>query len=169
MSRRKRSNRGFLKLFLVGILVYGATFLAWSRVRTFRASVEQGRVWSFFPPPVGLSTLNPARWSGWKRKEKVAGMIFWPCILLDEKFTQRRYWPARFADPPRPGAAGSVRLARLTQFNPACAPFYREASPAPAPDGLSGFLPHHRVLRTILENRSARIMDRNQNLPRRSA
>jgi hypothetical protein len=129
MARRKRSNRGWLKFFLVGILVYGATFLAWSRARTFRASVEQGWVWSFFPSPGGLATVNPSRWSRWKKKEKLAGTIFWPCILLDEKLTKRRYWPARFADPPRPSAFGSVRLTTLPQFNPAFAPFYREAFP----------------------------------------
>src|SRR5687767_2181768 len=100
MSRRKRSNRGWVKLLLIGFLVYAATFLAWSRVRTLRFSIDQGRVWSFFSPPAGLSTLNPARWSEWKRNEKIAATIFWPCVLLDEKLTRRRYWPARFADAP---------------------------------------------------------------------
>jgi hypothetical protein len=41
--------------------------------------------------------------------------------------TKRRYWPARFADPPRLSALGSVRLRTLPQFNPAFAPLYREA------------------------------------------
>ena len=101
MSRRKKSNHRWFKFFLAGILLYGGTFLVWSRARTFRLSVEQGRVWSFFPLPAGFSTINPARWSRWKRNEKIAATLFWPCILLDEKWTDRRYWPARFADPPR--------------------------------------------------------------------
>ena len=100
MKRRKSARRN-LKLLLVGLLLYGATFLIWSRARTLRPSIDQGRVWSFFPTPAGLSTINPAQWSRWKRNEKAAAMIFWPCILLDERFTERLYWPAQFADPPR--------------------------------------------------------------------
>lgn len=110
MARRKRSNHGWLKLLLVGILIYGATFLVWSRARTFRFSLEQERVWSFFPPPGGLSLVNPAHWSKWKRNEKIAATIFWPCVLLDEKLTNRRYWPARFADPPRAIVVREPRL-----------------------------------------------------------
>jgi hypothetical protein len=98
---KKSSKRRWLKLLLIAALLYVATFLVWSRVRTFRLSVDQDRFWSFFPPPGGLSTVNPTRWSQWKRNERIAGTVFWPCVLLDEKFTKRRYWPAHFADPPR--------------------------------------------------------------------
>jgi hypothetical protein len=120
MARRKASKRGWLKLLFVVILVYSATFLVWSRVRTFKPSLQQERFWSFFPPPNGLAAVNPARWSQWKRNERVAATIFWPCVLLDEKLTKRRYWPARFADPPQ------VSVARLSAG---------EASPMPSRDG----------------------------------
>jgi len=101
MSRRKRSNRGWPKLLFLAVLIYAATFLVWSRARTFKLSSDQRRVWSFFAPPGGMSVVNPARWKQWKRKERIAATFFWPCVLLDERLTNRMYWPAQFADPPR--------------------------------------------------------------------
>lgn len=102
MTRRKSSKRRTLRFLLVLLLIYAATFLVWSRVRTFRIEGESRRVWSFLPLPNGFPALNPARWTKWKRQERIAAMVFWPCVLLDEEFTDRVYWPARFADAPRP-------------------------------------------------------------------
>ncbi len=45
--------------------------------------------------------LHPTYWSKWKKNERIAATIFWPCVLLDEKLTKRRYWPAKFTDAPR--------------------------------------------------------------------
>jgi hypothetical protein len=101
MGRSRKSKRGWFRLFLVALLVYGTTFLVWSRARTFKLSLQQQRVWSFFPTPGGLATVNPTRWKQWKQNERIVGTVFWPCVLLDEKLTDRIYWPAQFADPPR--------------------------------------------------------------------
>ena len=90
-----------MRFVFVALLFYAATFLVWSRARTLTLQGNNGRVWSFFSPPSGLPMLNPNRWSEWKQKEKTAAIIFWPCVRLDEKWTVRRYWPARFAEPPR--------------------------------------------------------------------
>ena len=101
MAKKKSSRLRWLKVLFVLALIYGATFLVWSRLRTFRVRGEQGQVWSFFTMPSGLAVANPQRWTEWKRNERVAATIFWPCIQLDERWTSRRYWPAVAADPSR--------------------------------------------------------------------
>ena len=98
---RRRSIKRNVKLAAVLLVVYAATYLVWSRARTFSIEGESTRFWSFFPRPKGLPVLSPVHWSQWKRREKTAAMIFWPCVLLDEELTDRVYWPGRFADAPR--------------------------------------------------------------------
>jgi hypothetical protein len=101
MAKRKSSRLRWVKSGLVLVLIYAATFLVWSRLRTSEVRGENRRMWSFFPMPAGLPALSPYRWSEWKKREKIAAIIFWPCVLADEKWTERWYWPQHFADPPR--------------------------------------------------------------------
>lgn len=101
MAKRKSSTFGVFKLLLVFVLLYLVTFVAWSRLRTFRLRGHERQLWSFFAVPSGLAAATPKEWNEWKQREHLAAVVFWPCIILDERWTQRRYWPAMVAEPKR--------------------------------------------------------------------
>ncbi|HMJ90835.1 MAG TPA: hypothetical protein VK530_13525 [Candidatus Acidoferrum sp.] len=101
MARRKTSRLRWLRIVVLLFLIYAGVFLVWSRVRTFEVRGENRRMWSFCGMPGGLAALNPQRWNEWKQREKIAAIIFYPCVLLDERWTERWYWPRHFADPPQ--------------------------------------------------------------------
>lgn len=101
MAKRKSSGFGWFKFVFVLLLIYAGTFLVWSRLRTFRVKGDDRQMWSFFAVPSGFQIANPQRWSDWKRNERIAATVFWPCIQLEERWTSRRYWPAIAAEPSR--------------------------------------------------------------------
>jgi hypothetical protein len=102
MARKKKSSLlGVVRLLLVFVLLYCFTFLVWSRLRTFRLRGHDRQMWSFFAVPSGLAAATPKSWNEWKKREHIVAVIFWPCIVLDERWTTRRYWPAIAAEPKR--------------------------------------------------------------------
>jgi hypothetical protein len=93
-----RLIRAILISFLLAATVYVASYFVWSRC--FRW--DGGRLWSFFPPPAGLMSLDlPGRyrpfgqtpWDGWKRVEGIPGTVFGPCIVVDDYWSGRTYLP----------------------------------------------------------------------------
>lgn len=101
MAKKKSSKLRWVKLIFVLVLLYAGTFLVWSHLRTFRLRGDDRQMWSFFAVPTGFSALNSARWNQWKKNERIVATIFWPCIHFDERWTNRRYWPAIAAEPSR--------------------------------------------------------------------
>jgi hypothetical protein len=93
-----RLKRAILVSFLFVVTVYVASYLMWSRCFQW----QDGRLWSFFPPPAGLMSLDlPGRyrpfgrtpWDGWKRVEGIPGTVFGPCIVVDDYWRERTYLP----------------------------------------------------------------------------
>ena len=93
-----RFKRAILMSFLLAATVYVASYFVWSRC--FRW--DGGRLWSFFPPPAGLMSLDlpgryspfgPTSWDGWKRVESIPGTVFGPCIVVDDYWSGRTYLP----------------------------------------------------------------------------
>jgi hypothetical protein len=101
MAKKKSSSVRWFKVLLVLALLYAATFLVWSRLRSFRVRGDNRTMWSFFQAPSGFQLALPNNWRKWKERERIAATIFWPCIQLDERWTNRRYWPAIAAEPSR--------------------------------------------------------------------
>src|SRR2546426_12083770 len=84
------------------LVLYVAVFLAWSRSQPW-LTTGPGRLWSFYNPPAGLLDLEDIRrhytipgrdkMDVWREREKIPGLIFRPCIWVDQLLTDRRYWP----------------------------------------------------------------------------
>ncbi len=86
----------------VSLTIYVAVFLSWSRSQTW-ITTGPTPLWSFYNPPAGLLDLDDVRrhytvpgrdrMHVWRERERIPGLIFRPCILVDELLTNRRYYP----------------------------------------------------------------------------
>jgi hypothetical protein len=96
MAKKKSSVLRWLKIVALLIAAYLCAFVVMSRWRQI-STRSDSRMWSFFEMPM----MNPLAVPDWKRRERIAAAIFWPCIQLEERWTNRRYWPAAANDPTR--------------------------------------------------------------------
>jgi hypothetical protein len=80
------------------LFAYESTYVVWSRCFAW----SSGRLWCFYDPPKGLVSLDvQARYYSpelspdevWEQKESLPGLLFCPCISLDEALTGRIYVP----------------------------------------------------------------------------
>jgi len=100
---RKRLRTALVSVPVV-LLLYSAAFL-------WRSHVEgNSRLWSFYPPPAGLMDLDtairvyqhetgtappgdPDPRDEWRQRERRLELVFYPCIWLDQRISDREYWP----------------------------------------------------------------------------
>ena len=88
--------------FALVLLCYVASYAAWSRSAAWRS----GKHWAFYTPPRGLINLDVVAQyrspgltleEGWRKQERFPGLLYRPCILIDDALTGNRYLPMNTA------------------------------------------------------------------------